>query len=803
MDIKITENYDKFFKKLTKFEPYAFQKEFADKFINSRSIILNAPTGSGKTLAAIAPFVYCWNEWKEEKQKVSDYPRKLIYSLPLRTLANSLYKDVEEMIRENLNLDIKVTLQTGENRSDPYFEGDIIFTTIDQTLSNVLSIPLSLSKGLSNINAGAVLSSYLVFDELHLLEPKKSLSTTLILLDSLKEIVPFCLMTATLSQDFMKKSAKLLDASLISVERNDYEAFSYIQNKAKKFVKTNKEILDAENILRFHKSKTIVICNTVAKCISLYKELKQKSRDPIKLICLHSQFFQKDRKNKEDAIIKYFGQDSSEGNVILIATQIVEVGLDISCETMLTEISPINSFLQRAGRCARWRGEGNIQVFNCEDTYLPYTESLCRVTFDSLEKIHDKQLDYFTSQRLVEDIIAELESGIFAEVESSDCITREQIRESWRTGNRSYARGLIRDIRSISVVLLPKDYKTSSLYSFESFSINPYSLKKKIEDYLEAQQESEPILFTLMDSGFIDEDFDDAEKELATIGLDEIFSENIVALDSNLVGYAPEYGLDFEGNFGRTSKKLGIKEDGKHHIYHCDTYEEHISWMLKYLGKITDYPFALKKIQKLKYSTFNIEEIIKFIIEMHDYGKLDVMWQKIMKTYQERISGKDVSDFLAHSDYDQSSQKDCNLMSSVLKEYRIGKKPPHSGIGGFASFIILQSVLEISSENKDDESFIKAVATSILRHHSSFAKEIPRFNISNEAFKLCLSRIRTIFPGIVDKELKLLKGFKGTKSEDIILSFQKNYEVFLYFILVRILRLCDQHSFEHNPRIKR
>ena len=46
--------------------------------------------------------------------------------------------------------------------------GDLVFTTIDQTLSNVLGVPYSVGSARANLNAGAVMSSYLIFDEFHL-----------------------------------------------------------------------------------------------------------------------------------------------------------------------------------------------------------------------------------------------------------------------------------------------------------------------------------------------------------------------------------------------------------------------------------------------------------------------------------------------------------------------------------------------------------------------------------------------------------------------------------------------------------
>ena len=132
-------SYSTFFETVTGFKPYRFQEKLFDDYSKNGRILLKAPTGSGKTWASITPFIFCWKQWKEGKQNASDYPRKLIYSLPLRTLANSLYKEVSTRINNEFpELKISVKLQTGEFPDDIFFEGDIIFTTIDQTLSNIL-----------------------------------------------------------------------------------------------------------------------------------------------------------------------------------------------------------------------------------------------------------------------------------------------------------------------------------------------------------------------------------------------------------------------------------------------------------------------------------------------------------------------------------------------------------------------------------------------------------------------------------------------------------------------------------------
>ena len=199
---------DEYFQTLTTFPPRNFQREAIAKLLHPQDILLRAPTGSGKTETAIAPFLFA-------KTLNLDFPDKLIYVVPLRTLANSLRQRTEILVQrwsqaQNVPCPV-VTLQTGENPEDPRFEGDIVFCTIDQMLSSFLNIPYSVGRGSANVNSGAIFASYLVFDELHLLDPDRSFTTVLKVLQQVKGISPFLLMTATLTNELATQIQGLID----------------------------------------------------------------------------------------------------------------------------------------------------------------------------------------------------------------------------------------------------------------------------------------------------------------------------------------------------------------------------------------------------------------------------------------------------------------------------------------------------------------------------------------------------------------------------------------------------------------
>ena len=95
--------------------------------------------------------------------------------------------------------------------------------------------------------------------------------------------------------------------------------------------------------------KVLVVVNTVDTCQKMAEELGM-----LNPICYHSRFIEKDRKAIERNI---------ENANLVIATQIVEVSLDIDFDWLYTECAPPDALAQRAGRVNRYRDPNrNSQV---------------------------------------------------------------------------------------------------------------------------------------------------------------------------------------------------------------------------------------------------------------------------------------------------------------------------------------------------------------------------------------------------------------------------------------------------------
>jgi CRISPR/Cas system-associated endonuclease/helicase Cas3 len=79
----------------------------------------------------------------------------------------------------------------------------------------------------------------------------------------------------------------------------------------------------------------------------------------------------RDRDRITASVLDAFGRDGRPA--VLVATQVVEVGLDISADALLTELAPANALVQRFGRCARWGGQGSVIVAPTEGPGYPYS----------------------------------------------------------------------------------------------------------------------------------------------------------------------------------------------------------------------------------------------------------------------------------------------------------------------------------------------------------------------------------------------------------------------------------------------
>lgn len=109
---------------------------------------------------------------------------------------------------------------------------------------------------------------------------------------------------------------------------------------------------------------TLAVVNTVERALMVYealckdRTLKSEGTD-VRLV--HSRFRSAERSSWRAEFLNR--QGCAPGiNRIIVATQVVEAGVDISAAVLITELAPWASLVQRFGRCARWGGDASVIV---------------------------------------------------------------------------------------------------------------------------------------------------------------------------------------------------------------------------------------------------------------------------------------------------------------------------------------------------------------------------------------------------------------------------------------------------------
>lgn len=92
------------------------------------------------------------------------------------------------------------------------------------------------------------------------------------------------------------------------------------------------------------------ICNTVDDAIEACDQLKATGHAPL---LFHSRFTAGDRQRIEREVLSRFGRAGTGRGGILVATQVAEQSLDVDFDVLVSDLAPIDSLIQRAGRLHR------------------------------------------------------------------------------------------------------------------------------------------------------------------------------------------------------------------------------------------------------------------------------------------------------------------------------------------------------------------------------------------------------------------------------------------------------------------
>ncbi|ADL52044.1 CRISPR-associated helicase Cas3' [Clostridium cellulovorans] len=555
-------------------KPREIQKEIKNVLKNKKeNVLVISGCGSGKTEVGH----YALLNWNGIRS---------IFVEPMKTLATSIQERLNEY-NKILNINEKWTIQHSGIEEDKYLENKFCVTTIDQVLSGWLGIGRQ-----SFIRGKNIVQSNFVFDEVQLFQPDKALLTTINFLDSINsQGNKFLIMTATMPKyliDFLleRYNMKLIEAYEETIA--DREIYVNYSSKVD-YLQINSRT-----------ESQIVICNTQAQQEEVYNNIEDKSR----CIILNSKLLKYDRskiesKNlleddvSEKSLYKYFGKYAKKNNKILIATSIVEAGVDISANYLYSYACPIDNFIQRCGRCARWGGIGQVVIINSND-----------IVYDS--KIVKKTIEFFADRPSLK-FTWEIQKAVVTNILNPfymDVINEINVRKN-KYNLIDGSRGkLIRDIQNVNIIV-DKDISFNS-FKKQSISINISVLEKLsknnalyVIDY--GKNRNSPV-----------------QKKIN----DDIIGQTIVIQGNDCI--YDELGFRYkEGSVCNTFQYDSNATD-KYDKFNFDYKEE--SW----INHATSVRALVKqKMLNDRFSSYVLENIddISNVCGLHDIGKLDEQWQ--------------------------------------------------------------------------------------------------------------------------------------------------------------------------------
>jgi CRISPR-associated endonuclease/helicase Cas3 len=333
------------------------------------NVIFSAPTGSGKTEAALG--------WAAIQQM--NNPRRLIYALPYQASLNAMKDRLTRDLQPKNGVAIlhsramQVLYRQGLENSDDIamltrnVRQQSDFNKLHQPAVTVLT-PYQMLKGMYRLSGYEGLltmlaGSSLVLDEIHAYEPIR-LGMFLAMTEALcKDFdVRICAMTATMptwlrdeletrfgvqsqpSDPELFRASRRHRLELMTASMEDPSTIAHIVG----------EVAGGRSIL--------VACNTVKKAQAMWQILNTQLGAENTLL-LHSRFTGKDRLIKETELqARLDASREQQDPLVVVATQVIEVSLDLDFDRIITEPAPLEALVQRFGRINRRgkKGENGI-----------------------------------------------------------------------------------------------------------------------------------------------------------------------------------------------------------------------------------------------------------------------------------------------------------------------------------------------------------------------------------------------------------------------------------------------------------
>jgi len=345
------------------------RNEFLNEILNNSDISnknhfysITAPTGIGKTFGCLA-FA---NKLKEQ---LPEYTGRIIYCLPYTSIIDQNYIEFEKIIkfhkkeqyeqRPNRYLLKHHYLTPKEiiNRKDyeekkfkdylddqllvESWQSAMIVTTFVQFFHTIIGYRNRFLKKFHNI-----VNSVVILDEVQNINPDyyKLIQKTFKVLGKRFGIY-FLLITATQPEILEKENiVNLVDSDRFMKSDSFNRVKLHIDTK-----ETNLEEFGEKFCSTFDSENCLLVMNTKKFARELYEKIDEHFTE-YKKYCLTTNLTPYDRKMQISETKKHLKDNDK---IIVVSTQLIEAGVDLSFKNVYRDLGPLDSIIQVAGRCNR------------------------------------------------------------------------------------------------------------------------------------------------------------------------------------------------------------------------------------------------------------------------------------------------------------------------------------------------------------------------------------------------------------------------------------------------------------------